>query len=165
MKKVTILSIMFSAMFLGIFMLITEIQAQKADNNSNKNTEETKFVYKTNRDMFFTNYSCEECFEQDGNTIGRNVRFEHNGTKISVGLILYNKSTREFNAGFTKGKFMEQMVEISIEQFLIKDSRITYSAEKITKSDDTIFLSGNAKLIYGNNEGIIETGEIIIHIK
>jgi transcriptional regulator with XRE-family HTH domain len=165
MKKLTILSIMFSVMFVGTFMLITEIKAQKTDKNSNKNTA-TKSVYKTNRDMVVSNFSCDECFEQDGNTIGRNVKFEHNGTKISAGLISINKSTREFNVGFAKGKFMEQLVEITIEQSLLTDSIIKYSAEKVTKSDDKISLSGNAKLIYGkNNEGIIETGEIIIHIK
>lgn len=165
MKKITILSIMFSVMFVGTFMLITEIKAQKKDKNSSENTE-TKSVYKTNRDMVFSNFSCEECFEQNGNIIGRNVKFEHNGTNISVGLISVNKSTREFNTGFAKGKFTEQMVEITVERFLFKDSLIKYTAEKVTQSDDKISLIGNAKLIYGkNNEGIIETGEILIHIK
>jgi transcriptional regulator with XRE-family HTH domain len=131
MKKITILSIMFSIMFVGTFMIITEINAQKTDNNNNRNnTEEPKSVYKTNRDMVFSNFSCDECFEQDGNKIGRNVKFEHNGTKISVGLISVNKSTREFNVGFGKGKFMEQLVEITLEQSLFKDSLIRYTAEK-----------------------------------
>jgi transcriptional regulator with XRE-family HTH domain len=164
MKKLTILSIMFSIMFVGTFMLITEIKAQKTDKDNN-NITETKSVYKTNRSMVVSNFSCEECFEQDGNTIGYNVKFKHNGTKISAKLIAINKNTRAFNVGYVQGKFMEQMVEITIEQSLLTDNLIKYSAEKITKSDDKIVLSGNAKLIYGkNNEGIIETGEIIIHI-
>jgi transcriptional regulator with XRE-family HTH domain len=165
MKKLTILSIMFSVMFVGTFMLITEIKAQKT-NKSSKINSEKKSVYKTSRDMVLYNFSCDECFEQDGNTIGRNVKFDHNGTEISAGLISINKRTREFNAGFAKGKFMEQLVEITIEQSLLSDSLINYSAEKVTKSDDKIVLTGNAKLIYGkNNEGIIKTGEIIILIK
>lgn len=164
MKKITILSIMFSAIIVGTFMLITETKAQKANKNSNTNAE-TKYVYKTNRDMVVSNFSCDECFEQDGNTIGRNVKFEHNGTTVKAGLISINKSTREFNVGFAKGKFMEQLVEITVEQSLLTDSIIRYSAEKVTKSDEKITLSGNAKLVYEkNNEGFIETGEIIIHV-
>ena len=167
MKKITILSIMFSAMIIGAFMFLTEIKAQKTSTKSKANTEETKYAYtyKTNREMFFTNYSCEECFQQDDNTIGRNVKFEHNGSKISVSLLSLNQKTREFNVGFAKGIFMEQMVEVTIEQFFFKDNLIKYSADKITKSDDSISLIGNAKLIFGKNEGVIETGEMIIHIK
>ena len=57
------------------------------------------------------------------------------------------------------------LVETKIEQGLFNDGLINYSADKITKSDTAIFLDGNAKLIYGKNEGIIETGEIQINIE
>jgi hypothetical protein len=52
-----------------------------------------------------------------------------------------------------------------MEKFLLDDKVVIYTANKIEKSKNTILLFGNAKLSYGNDEGIIETNEILITLK
>ena len=57
------------------------------------------------------------------------------------------------------------LVEGSIEKGLFDDKIVKYSADKVTESDSIIYLDGNAKLIFGKNIGIIETGEIKLKIE
>lgn len=164
MKKISILTVSATLIVFAITTINSEIKAQNKD-NPKKETEKSEYTYETNRGMVFSNFRCGECFEENDKLIGRDVEFEHNGIKVKVGLISINQLSREFNAGFVKGRFSEMLVEATIEQGLFNDGIVKYSADKVTKSDSTILLDGNAKLIYGKNEGIIETGEIELKIE
>ena len=164
MKKISILTVSAALIVLAITTVNSEIKAQNND-KPKKTTKKREYAYKTNRGMVFSNFHCAECFEENDILIGRDVEFEHNGIRVKVGLISINQQSREFNAGFVKGRFSEMLVEATIEKGLFNDGIIEYSADKVTKSDSTILLEGNAKLIYGKNEGFIETGEIELKIE
>jgi len=160
MKKITILSIMLSAIVLGLFLITTESKAQKeskTDSQANINSSKQIAV----KEMVFSKFSCDGCFEENGEMIGRDVKFKNNGATVNVRLIKLNKKTREFNAGFVKGKLFENKVEVTLAQDMLNDGNITYSADKVEKSGDKIVLKGNAKLTSSQNE-TIETDEIII---
>lgn len=154
MKKVTILSVMLPALLFGLFILTTESKAQK-ENKSDNNSDQTT------KEMVFSNSSCENCFNEDDIMIGRGVKFTNNGVTVSFRLIKLNKNTREFNAGHIKGKILLNKVESICAQDMLNDGYLTYSADKIEKSENKISLKGNAKLT--SKEGdFIEADEIII---
>jgi transcriptional regulator with XRE-family HTH domain len=163
MKKILILTVIVTLIVFVITTINSESNAQKNENKQS-NLSDTNKVYVTHLGMAWSNFSCEECFEENDILTGRDVKFDYNGTHVDVKLISVNKKTREFNVGFTKGIFREQRVEISIERGLLKNL-VKYSAKKIEKSENTIYLFGNAKLLYNNDNGIIETNEILITIK
>lgn len=163
-KKISILTVVAVLLTFAL----TAVKSENNTQNNNKITMESEpsgYTYKTNRGMVFSNFHCSECFEENDHLIGRDVEFEHNGIKVKVGLISVDQRSREFNAGFVKGRFSEMLVEAIIEKKLITSGKLKYSANKITTSDSTLILKGNARLIYGENEGIIETGEIDITLE
>ncbi len=164
MKKISILTGMATLIVLGITTINSIANAQKSENKQ-KEVPDTSKVYSTQLKMAWSNFKCGECFEENDILIGRDVKFDYNGTHVDVALISLNKMTRVFNAGFTKGIFREQRVEISIEKFLLNDNVVKYSADKIEKSDKSILLFGNAKLSYNNDSGVIASNEILITIK
>jgi len=86
---------------------------------------------------------------------------KNNGVTVNFRLFKLNKNTREFNAGFVKGKLSENKVELTLAQDIITDGNVKYTADKVEKTDNKILLKGNAKLISSQNESI-ETDEIII---
>jgi hypothetical protein len=76
-----------------------------------------------------------------------------------------NRKTREFSAGYIKGKLLQNKVELLIPQDLLNDENLKYTADKIEKLDGKILLKGNAKLTSTHpsaNNDFIETDEIII---
>lgn len=162
MKKLTILLIMFSAIIFGLFLLITESNAQKENKNDSQVTEKSSSKQATSKEMSFSNFYCEGCFDDKDDIIGRDVKFTNNGVTVNVRLIKLNKKTREFNAGLVKGKLFENKVEITLVQEMLNDGTIKYTADKVEKSEDKIILKGNAKLTTSHNDSI-ETVEIIIN--
>ena len=166
MKKISILTVVVTLIVFGITTINSEIKAQRVENKQVEK-EKPKRDNSHQREMVFSNFSCEGCFEENGLMIGRDVKFDYIGTKVDVRLIAINKQTREFNVGFTKGIFMEHRVEISIAEDMLVNDLVTYSAEKVEKSDDNIFLKGKAKVTYQYDDkiGTIETDEILISLK
>jgi hypothetical protein len=158
MKKITILSIMFSAIVFGIFALgrislaqeKTKSDIQITNNNSSKQT--------LRDNMVFSYYSCSESFDEKDEKIARDVKFEFDGVKVNVSLIKLNRVTHEFNAGFVKGKLFQNKVEVICGKGMIYDLSIKYRADNIEKSGDNILLKGNAKLMFENES--IEADEI-----
>jgi len=161
MKKISILSMMLSAIIIGLFILITESKAQKEDkavsqvasNNSSKQT--------SNGDMVVSNFSCKNCFYDNDDLIGSDVKFKCNGVTVNLGLIKLNKKTREFIAGFISGKLYQNKIELICPKDILNDDNVKYTADKVEKSDTKILLKGNAKLTSTQND-LIETDEIII---
>jgi len=161
MKKISILSMMLSAIIFGLFLICTESQAQKeskaksqvVNNNSSKQSPEGKMV--------FSNFSCENCFDDNDEMIGHDVKFKTNGVTIKIGLIKLNRKTREFKAGFINGKILPNKVELTCPKEILNDTSVKITADKVEHSDNKILLKGNAKLSSPQND-IIEADEIII---
>lgn len=167
MKKIAILSIVFSVIICGLFALCAEINAQKNKSvtqitdkdSSNQNTS-----YKT----VFSDFSCSSCFDEDDDMIGRDVDFKLNGVYVNVSLIKLNKKNREFNAGYMKGKLYQDKVELYIPLDIVneglKEGSLIFIADKIEQTDVRYVLKGNANLTvsHNNNNDMIKTDEIII---
>jgi transcriptional regulator with XRE-family HTH domain len=165
MKKITILSIMFSAIIFGLLALCTEIKAQKKNKTDNQVADKNTSKPATNGGMLFSNFSCGSCFDDMDETIGRDVNFKYNGVTISIGLIKLNRKTHEFDAGYIKGKLFQNKVELRIPQEILNDENLRYTADKIEKLDSKILLKGKAKLTSSHPSAFndfIETDEIII---
>jgi uncharacterized protein YcfJ len=84
--------------------------------------------------MIFTNFSCEGCFDENDEIIGRDVKFKNNGVTVNIRLIKLNKKTREFNAGFVKGKLYQNKVEVTCAQTMLNKNSIKYTAKKVEQS-------------------------------
>lgn len=161
MKKITILSIMFSAVVFGLFTIIIDGQAQEKKKSDSQVVNRTSSTQQQNDGMKFSNFSCGSCFDDNGEMIGRDVKFKTSGVTINMGLIKLNKKTHEFTAGFIKGKILQNKVELACPKDLLNDSNVKYTADKVDKSDDKILLIGNAKITSFQND-VIETDEITI---
>jgi transcriptional regulator with XRE-family HTH domain len=165
MKKITILTIIFSAISFGLFMLTGEIKAQRKTKEVNQSKST---VLSSQEKLVFSNFACNGCFDDNSDIIGRDVRFKLNGVIVSMKLIRLNQETREFNAGYMKGKLFQNKVELSIPKDIFNEGRnegqFKFSADKIEQSDDKFLLNGNAKIIVTHDyiNDTIEANEIII---
>ena len=161
MKKITILAIVFSAIIFGLFAVFTESKAQNGKTAEDKVIENNSSKQTSGSEMVFSKFYCDGCFEENGEMIGRDVKFKNNGVTVNLRLIKLNKKTREFNAGFVKGKLLQNKVELTCPKDALNDAYVKYTADKVEKSDDKILLKGNAKLSSSQNE-TIEADEISI---
>lgn len=162
MKKISILSIMLFAIIFGLSAIFTESKAQ----NYNQKSESKAFVKDstsniTDGDKVFSYISCDGCFDENNEMIGRDVRIVINGVTINARLIKLNKKNGEFNVGSLKGTILQKKVTIICSLDDIKDGSIKYVADKVDTLGGKIILKGNAKLTYSQNE-TIEAAEIII---
>jgi transcriptional regulator with XRE-family HTH domain len=169
MKKITILSIILSAIVLGIFAVNTNLSAQNKDKqrSENKKAEDS-----AKRELAFSDFTCYGCMEERGLVIGRDVSFMLNGVKVSnIRLITIDKVTREFNTSFGKGKFLERKVEVEYPKDMLVDGRLKYSSDNTKESDSSINLKGNARITRVNDKDkpgddeYIEADEIRITLK
>ena len=163
MKKITILSIIFSAIVFGLFLISRKSQAQEKIKSDFQVTDDNSSNQTLKDNMVFSYYSCTESFDENDEKIARDVEFEIDGVKVNVSLIKLNRLTREFNAGFVKGKLLQNKVEVVCGKGMIYDLSIKYRADNIEKSVDKILLKGNAKLTFQNES--IETNEIIVTVR
>jgi len=164
MKKITILSIMLSAILYGVFGLVKESKAEKENNISiqfNDNTKKKDQI--KGRETVFSDFTAYGSFEENDELIGRDIKFRLNGVNVNVKLILINKKTREFNSTFVRGTLYQNKVEVNVSQDEINDNLVMYSADRVEKSKDKILLKGNAKLTSPQKDSI-ETDEIIISL-
>jgi transcriptional regulator with XRE-family HTH domain len=161
MKKISILSIMLSAITFGLFTLTTEINAQNESKAKSQLTDNNSSKQSSGGEMIFSNFSCENCFDDNDDMIGRDVKFENSGVKIKIGLIKLNRKTREFKSGYITGKILQNKVELTCPKDMLNDSSVKYTADKVEQLGDKILLKGNAKLASTQNDSI-EADEIII---
>ena len=152
---------MLFAVIFGLFTLITDGYAQEKKKPDSQVINKTSPKQQSNDEMKFSNFSCENCFDDNGEMIGRDVKFKCNGVTINMGLIKLNKKTREFTAGFIKGKLLQNKVELTCPKDLLNDSSVKYTADKIDKLEDKIMLKGNGKINSTQND-VIEADEITI---
>jgi len=163
MEKITILSIMFSAIILGLFAVRSESKAQKENEAYTQDINQNSSTQTTKSGMIFSYFSCSNCFNEKDDMIGRDVKFKINGVTVNMGLIKLNTVTREFNTGSVKGKLFQNKVELSCPEDMIKDDHVKFTADKIEKAEGKILLKGNARITSTEND-FIETDEIIITI-
>ncbi len=169
MKKISILSVMTTAIILGVFAVNGKLNAQNIDTKGKEKTEVKK---DSDRELVFSNFSCHGCMEEKGLMIGRDVSFTLSGVKVkNIKLIALDRETREFNALFIQGIFLERKVEAEYSRDMLIDGNMKYSADKVKESDKMISLKGNAKLIDLNDkenpddDEIIQADEILITLK
>jgi len=162
MKKITILTIILSAIVFGIFAINTKSAAQNNENKKQKSIASASD--KPAKALAFSYISCEECFGigEQKTLVGRDVYFELNGVKAKFSLISLDKDTREFEGSF-KGKLLPNKVELMCLQDHIINGNIKYKADKIQENDEKIVLVGHAKVEAKN--GWIESEEILITLK
>ncbi|MGV8139373.1 MAG: helix-turn-helix domain-containing protein [Mangrovibacterium sp.] len=169
MKKISILSIMATAILFGIIAVNNRLSAQDSSHQKNDVSEFNKV---SNSDLPFFDFSCYGCTERKGLVIGRDISFKLNGVKVkNVRLLVIDKDTREFDALFVEGQFLERKVTINYPEEWLTDGSLQYSADNIDKSKHKITLKGNAK-VYDkidkgnpNDEEFIEADEIAIMLK
>ncbi len=162
MKKVTILSIMLLGISFGLFTFVLDSKAQNKNNKTTTIAGNEKINNQPDSVMKEGNFSCIECFYDDDDLIGYGVKFKKDGVYANVHLIRLNTSTGKFNAGFVKGVFLTNKVEVKVEKKWIDKKMVTFEAKDgLEKFEDKIILKGEAKLMSDKNE-IIEAAEIII---
>ena len=153
MKKITILSIMFSFVVAGLFLLCFTSSAQK-DDKSKMTSVETDTDLKVSGT--FNGWDETDVFA------ARDAKCTISGVYFNVGLITLDKNSHDFHT-FVKGKLYQNKVEVYTNSEDI--DCINFEAVDIIKSEDKIVLKGKAKLrsICGSNKSsIIEASEIII---
>lgn len=169
MKKISILSVMVTAIVLGVFAVNTKLSAQNSDIKEKEKSGTEKVSI---GEPVFSNFSCHGCMDEKGLMIGRDVSFTLSGVKVkNIKLISLDKNTREFNALFIKGFFLERKVEAEYSRDMLIDGSMKYSAEKVKESDSEISLKGNAMIVDQNekdnpdDDEIIQADEILIRLK
>jgi hypothetical protein len=168
MKKISILSVMTTAIILGVFAVNGKLLAQ---DKAEQQQVSTKTEDLSENHIPFYDYSCYGCMEQKGLIIGRDMSFKLRGVKVTnIRLMAIDKETEEFNALFVKGQFLERKVILEYRKAWLIDGSLEYSAMKIDKSDNQIILKGNAKVYDLNDKSnpdddeSIEAKEIIINL-
>jgi transcriptional regulator with XRE-family HTH domain len=161
MKKISILSIMFSAIILGLFALITDGKAQKESKTVNQINDTISSIQTKSRELSFSDFTAYGSFEENDYLIGRDIKFKLTGVIVNLKLLMFNKKTREFNSNFVKGTLFENKVEVSVTQDELVDKLVMYTADKVDKSKNKIILKGHAK-ITSSSDDYIEADEIII---
>jgi transcriptional regulator with XRE-family HTH domain len=162
MKKLTILSIMFSAIIFGLFAFGTETKAQKEDKTLKQASENNVANDQTkNHEVTFSDFTAYGSFRDNDNLICRDVKFKLSGVKVNIRLLMFNEKTRYFKSNFVNGTFYTNKVEVTVSEDEINDKLVICNADNIDKSDHKIILRGNAKLTSTRDE-FIEADEIII---
>jgi hypothetical protein len=162
MKKISILTIMLTAIILGLFTVFTNGNAQNDITKPAVNKGSLEQL--KDRELTFSDFTCHGCFEENGFLIGRDIKFKLAGVVVNTRLIMLNTKTREFTAIFTKGIFYENKVEVTITRDELVDNLFMYTADNMDKSKDRIALKGHAR-INSNKEDYIEADEIILNLK
>lgn len=169
MKKISILSILIVAIVLGTFAINSRLSAQN-NNTNDRDKKETENLSKS--ELPFFDFSCYGCTGKKGLVIGRDVSFKLNGVEVkNIRLMVVDKETREFDALFVEGKFLERKVIIDYPKEWLIDGNLKYTSDKIDKSNSKIVLKGNAKVYVlndkdnTNDDELIKTEEIVINLK
>lgn len=165
MKKISILTIILSGIVFGLFAFVLDGKAQDKNKKATKIIKNENSVNQSDLKMKEGNFSCINCFYDNEDLIGYGVKFKKDGVTVRVNLIKLNTSSGEFNAGFIKGVFLSNKVEVEVEREWIDKKMITFEAkDQLEKFEDKIILKGNAKIISPENE-TIEADQIIMHLE
>jgi transcriptional regulator with XRE-family HTH domain len=148
MKKILILTAIFTGILFVSF----------ATTKENKKKEKEEF---TKREIVFSDFYCENCFEENHELFGHGVSFKTNGVKIKIDLIKINKQTGQFNCGLIKGKLLENRLEITCPKEFANDESVLLNAKDIKRKKDRIELIGEAS-IKSNQGDYFEANEILI---
>lgn len=159
MKKISILTILTSAVVIGIFTITNKTLAQDDISSGNSNAMKPSKETIEDTTMWYSYLSSKEMFYDNNDLIARDIKFTSHGVTIASTLIKANRNTREFITTFASGKLSKDKAAIFISNDMIE--KINYSADMIDKSYRKIHLRGNAKIDAGDHK-FIEAKEIII---
>ena len=170
-KKVLILSLLILAIIFGLFTIVSKNKNQDKNDISPLDKENKIVTNIADLKINEGDFSCINCFYDNDDMIGYGVKFKKNGVNVDVQLIKLNINTGEFNAGFVKGIFLNNKVEVTanrkwIDQELIKGTadKVSWESDDLTKSKSKLILKGNAKIVSLQNEAIL-ANEIIVFIE
>ncbi len=162
MKKVSILSVLLSGIIFGLFAFVFEGSAQDKNSISKVIIEDEKTINPYGSKTQAGKFSCINYFYDNEDLIGYGVKFNNDGVRASINLIKLNTKTGEFNAGFVKGVFLSNKVEVEAERKWIDKKLITYEAKnEIEVAEGKIILKGDAKIVSSEKE-TIEADQITI---
>ena len=102
-------------------------------------------------------------FTDNDGMLASDITFKYNGTTFKFRLVKIIGISK-FNAGYFQGKLLDNKVEAKCMNEHIIDGCIEYTADKIEKVGNKIFLRGNAKLTSKLN-GFIKSNEIILETR
>ena len=166
MKKISILATMVVVIAFGALAVSSKVNAHVAANDGQEQYTAENF---SNSDLRFYDFSCYGCMEKKGLIIGRDISFTLAGVKVkNIRLIAIDKETREFDALFVEGKFLERKLTVEYPGEWLIDGSLRYSADMIDETEKEIILRGHAKVYDINDvdnpgdDESIETDEIII---
>jgi len=149
MKKISILTLMLAVIVLGAFAISSKVNANHAENTDQLITSAKLF---SNSDLPFYDFTCYGCMEKKGLIIGRDISFTLLGVKVkNIRLIAIDKETREFDALFVEGQFLERKVTLSYPEEWLVDGNLRYAADMIDETDSGVILRGKAK-VYAEND-------------
>lgn len=168
-KKISILAVITTSIILAFFAVNEGLSTQDYDT---KRINKDFFENDSESQLPFFDFSCYGCIEKKGLVIGRDISFSLAGVKVkNVRLMIIDKKTREFDAIFVEGRFLERKVIIEYPKEYLIDRGLKYSADNIDKSKSKIILKGNAKVYYRNDKAnlndyeSIETDEVVINLR
>jgi len=75
MKRISILSIMLSAIIIGLFALITDGKAQKESKTDNQVNDTISLQQTKSRELTFSDFTAYGSFEENDYLIGRDIKF------------------------------------------------------------------------------------------
>ena len=161
MKKISILTLLTSAVVLGIFTITNKTVAQD-DSSAGTITaiKPSKEVLEATT-IWYSYLHSEELFYDKNDVIARDIKFTSHGVTIASTLIKVNRDTHEFTTSFASGKLATDKAVVFISSDLLE--KINYAADMIDKSYRKIHLRGHAKIAAGD-DNVIEAKEIIITI-
>lgn len=162
MKKVTILTVLLTAIIIIILNIANNIYGQKESDIKERKSQYENTSNRKNLSMRYSYFRSEESFNYNNYLVGRNTIFTVTGVKISSSLILINESTGEFKTSYATGILTKNKVEIFCSREFL-DS-IEYSSLSERVSYRKLHLMGDAKIIPGENQ-FIEAPEIILTTK
>jgi transcriptional regulator with XRE-family HTH domain len=165
MKKISILTILLSLIVFSVFALTKESKEKNETNDVYLTLEEETSGISSDGKMVFLNFSCENCFEDKDELIGRDVYFKYNGVTVKLELIKLNLKTKEFKTGIIDGKLFQNRLEISCPKEILNDENMILTATKTEKTKENMTLKGNAKISTSDESNYLEAEIIIINFK
>jgi transcriptional regulator with XRE-family HTH domain len=159
MKKISILTVMTSALIMGVFIIANHSSAQNNIQLESKSPASSQTGPVADTSMSFSYFYSEESFYTQNELIARNTKFTTRGVTIASTLIKLNQDTGEFLTSVASGKLSENKATVSISKEMLAE--MNYTADMIDKSPRKIHLRGNAR-INTDVDSFIESKEIII---
>jgi WD40 repeat protein len=153
MRKISILTLMLSAIAFGLFTIVLDGKAQEKNEKSPTLSESDNLANQSDS-VSTENYEfyCDSCITENDELVGYGVKLRQNGVTAHFNSIKLNKSTGVFVAGSYHGVILKKKAEVTIPKIEIYEKNVRYSADDISVKEDRIILIGNARILFPEDE-------------